>query len=237
MKIFKGGALTDALSSGKRVCNWAKETLPPITNSLLKFACGFHRLSLLLKLLFGLFSTSIYSYSFLAFAWGKYLPLKKPSSLDNFFVCVFFKDFIYLFMRKREAETQAEGEAGSMQRARCGTLFWGIQGHALSQKQTLNHWATQASPLTLLWSKCLHVCFFPSRLDLKLEGGDWIVLFLGVSNYIIDQGQQTVALGLNQITKLACCFINFYLGSHTHLIYFVNGIFPRDRVEWLPPRP
>ena len=40
------------------------------------------------------------------------------------FVCVcFFKDFIYLFMRdtQREAETQAEGEAGSMQGARCGT--------------------------------------------------------------------------------------------------------------------
>ena len=37
----------------------------------------------------------------------------------------FFKDFIYLFMRDththREAETQAEGEAGSMQGARCGT--------------------------------------------------------------------------------------------------------------------
>ena len=41
----------------------------------------------------------------------------------------FFKDFIYLFMRDREthtqrgwgAETQAEGEAGSMQGARRGT--------------------------------------------------------------------------------------------------------------------
>ena len=38
----------------------------------------------------------------------------------------FFKDVIYLFMRntemcEREAETQAEGEAGSMQGARCGT--------------------------------------------------------------------------------------------------------------------
>ena len=35
----------------------------------------------------------------------------------------FFKDFIYLFMRdtEREAETQAEGEAGSMQEARHGT--------------------------------------------------------------------------------------------------------------------
>ena len=42
---------------------------------------------------------------------------------------VFFKDFVYLFMRhththterEREAETQAEGEAGSMQGARRGT--------------------------------------------------------------------------------------------------------------------
>ena len=34
----------------------------------------------------------------------------------------FFKDFIYLFMRdmEREAETQAEGEAGSMQGADAG---------------------------------------------------------------------------------------------------------------------
>ena len=34
-----------------------------------------------------------------------------------------FKDFIYLFMRdtQREAETQAEGEAGSLPGARCGT--------------------------------------------------------------------------------------------------------------------
>ena len=34
----------------------------------------------------------------------------------------FFKDFIYLFMRdtEREAETQAEGEAGSMQGAQHG---------------------------------------------------------------------------------------------------------------------
>ena len=32
-----------------------------------------------------------------------------------------FEDFIYLFMKEREAETQAEGEAGSMQGAQCGT--------------------------------------------------------------------------------------------------------------------
>ena len=35
------------------------------------------------------------------------------------FIFIFFKDFMYLFMRDtgREAETQAEGEAGSMQEA------------------------------------------------------------------------------------------------------------------------
>ena len=38
----------------------------------------------------------------------------------------FFKIFIYLFMRdtEREAETQAEGEAGSMQGVGCGTQSW-----------------------------------------------------------------------------------------------------------------
>ena len=38
-------------------------------------------------------------------------------------VKIFLKDFIYLFMTERErgAETQAEGEAGSMQGARRGT--------------------------------------------------------------------------------------------------------------------
>ena len=34
---------------------------------------------------------------------------------------IFFKDFIYLFMRDTEAETQADGEAGSSQGAQCGT--------------------------------------------------------------------------------------------------------------------
>ena len=33
----------------------------------------------------------------------------------------FFKDFIYLFMRDKEAGIKAEGEAGSSQGARCGT--------------------------------------------------------------------------------------------------------------------
>ena len=45
-------------------------------------------------------------------------------------ILIFFKDFIYLFMRdpERKAETQAEGEAGSPQ-----------GDHELSQRQMLNH--------------------------------------------------------------------------------------------------
>ena len=47
------------------------------------------------------------------------------------------KDFIYLFMKDthREAETQAEGEAGSLRGTRCA----GPQDHDLSQRQTFNH--------------------------------------------------------------------------------------------------
>ena len=39
------------------------------------------------------------------------------------FYFIFLKGFIYLFMRdtEREAETQTEGEAGSLREARCGT--------------------------------------------------------------------------------------------------------------------
>ena len=58
-------------------------------------------------------------------------PISCPSLLDplRLMACplglfiYLFKDFIYLFMRdtQKEAETQAEGEAGSMQGARCGT--------------------------------------------------------------------------------------------------------------------
>ena len=50
----------------------------------------------------------------------------------------------------REAETQAEGEAGSMQGAHWGELILGLWDDVLSQKQMLNHWATQASCSFLL---------------------------------------------------------------------------------------
>ena len=52
----------------------------------------------------------------------KLVTLVPPLGLTLFFYfLIFFKDFIYLFMivteREGEAETQAEGEAGSMQGA------------------------------------------------------------------------------------------------------------------------
>ena len=50
--------------------------------------------------------------------------------------------------RDWEAETQAEGEAGSMRGARCGT-----PGPHPGLKATLNHWATGGSPATNLYTK------------------------------------------------------------------------------------
>ena len=54
-----------------------------------------------------------------------------------------FKDFIYLFMRdiEREAETQAEGEAGSLQGARCSTQSQdpGIMTQSKAEVQPLSH--------------------------------------------------------------------------------------------------
>ena len=58
-----------------------------------------------------------------------YINELQPSSIrrwmwhkEEIHVHIFKKDFIYLFMRdsEREAETQAEGEAGSLQGAQCG---------------------------------------------------------------------------------------------------------------------
>ena len=60
------------------------------------------------------------------------------------FFFFFFKDFIYPFMRdthtqrQREAETQAEGEAGSTQGAHAA-LDPGTLGSHMGQRQVLNH--------------------------------------------------------------------------------------------------
>ena len=59
------------------------------------------------------------------------------SRIERLNIFIFFKRF-YLFMRdtegerEKEAETQAEGEAGSMQGARCGTQ---------SQNSRITPWA------------------------------------------------------------------------------------------------
>ena len=52
------------------------------------------------------------------FPWGFV-----PECFIFYFLFYFFKDFIYLLEthREREAETQAEGEAGSLKGAGCGT--------------------------------------------------------------------------------------------------------------------
>ena len=59
---------------------------------------------------------------------------------------LFLKDCIYLFMRdtKREAETQAGGEAGSMQGARHGTRSQ-VSRIMPWAEGVLNRWATGAA--------------------------------------------------------------------------------------------
>ena len=65
------------------------------------------------------------------------------------FPLFFFLNF-YLFMivteREREAETQAEGEAGSMHLEPTWDLIPGLQDRALGQRQVPNRCATQGFP-------------------------------------------------------------------------------------------
>ena len=85
--------------------------------------------------------------------------------LDIFFF--YKKDCIYLFMRdtKRESETKAEGEAGSLWGARCGTRSQdpGVTTWA-EGRQTLNHWATQTSLDILLLISSIQNCLVNLRL-------------------------------------------------------------------------
>ena len=83
-----------------------------------------------------------------AVALWEALPLSKEDSLGTIILFIYFKDFLYLFMRhthththrETEAETQAEGEAGSP--------MWDSiprpRGHALSQRQCCPDGVTQA---------------------------------------------------------------------------------------------
>ena len=60
---------------------------------------------------------------------------------------IFFNFYLFMIVteREREAETQAEGEAGSMHREPDVGFDPGSPGSALGQRQALNHCATQGS--------------------------------------------------------------------------------------------
>ena len=60
---------------------------------------------------------------------------------------IFFKDFIRERHTQREAETEAEGEEGSRD------SIPGPRDHTLSPRQTLNHWATQASQRAIIFKE------------------------------------------------------------------------------------
>ena len=80
-----------------------------------------------------------------ALCWSTCYKANHISLISLFFL----KDLIYLFMRhtEGEAETQAEGEAGSLQDS-----ILNLQDHDPSRRQALNHWAIQASLLSSLLS-------------------------------------------------------------------------------------
>ena len=61
----------------------------------------------------------------------------------GFLLLLFLKIYLFVHERYTEAETQAEGEAGSQWGARWQDWIPGPQDHNLSQRQMLNHWATQ----------------------------------------------------------------------------------------------
>ena len=61
---------------------------------------------------------------------------------------------------EREAETQAEGEAGSMHQEPDVGFDPGLQDHALSQRQAPNRCATQGSPKT---------CFYMHYISCKIQ--------------------------------------------------------------------
>ena len=93
----------------------------------------------------------------------------------------FFKDFIYLFMRDthREAETQAEGEAGSMQGAQRGT--WSrvsrIRPWAEGGAKPLSH---PGCPSIFLLENGHHIVIFLRRLHIGLELAVILTILKGI---------------------------------------------------------
>ena len=70
---------------------------------------------------------------------------------------LFFKDFIYLFMRERE---RGRDIGRGRSRLHAVSLTWdlilGLQDHALGWRQALNRWATQESPIHHSLSRFLY---------------------------------------------------------------------------------
>ena len=69
---------------------------------------------------------------------------------------------------QREAETQAEGEAGSMLGVQCGTRSQDLQDRALGQRQAPNRCATQGSLKRHFKRTTTGVPRWPSRLNIQL---------------------------------------------------------------------
>ena len=81
----------------------------------------------------------------------------KSEILKSYF---FFKDFIYLFDRDRDSQRERGHKQGKWERKKqvprkAWSPMWGSipepRNHALSQRQTLNDWATQVPLRGLYW--------------------------------------------------------------------------------------
>ena len=61
--------------------------------------------------------------------------------MKRIYIYFFLRFYLFIHERQREAETQAEGEAGSMQGARCGTRSWipGSHPEPKADTQPLSH--------------------------------------------------------------------------------------------------
>ena len=95
---------------------------------------------------------------------------KKANYLNNF-----FKDFIYLFMRdtEREAETQAEGEEGSMHREPDVGFDPRSPGSRPRPKAAPNRCATQGSLMFIFKLKILIVAFPQTTISAKYRNVGW----------------------------------------------------------------
>ena len=108
-------------------------------------------------------------------AWNSLSPsLSAPPHACSLFLLLLFCKRFYLFMRdtkrEREAERQAEGEAGSMQGARCRTRSW-VPRITPGPKAALNRWATWAA-LLVSWLNRENIQFKFVCLEILIHFGE-----------------------------------------------------------------